>query len=71
MTDSDYIDLGKLPEDHPMLDQLLVEIRAEYKKHAWPEWRPVLPGEGKFDGKTYNQLDGAWVQAYYLWRAPK
>ena len=71
MTDADYVDLRNLPEEHPMRNALLVDIGAEYKKTMWLEWRPILRGSGKFEDRTYNQLDGPWLADYYQWRAPK
>jgi len=71
MTDRNYIDLRYLPEDHPLRNTLLVDIRAEFRKSTWPEWTPIVRGGGKFEDKTYNDLDGVWAEAFYLWRAPK
>lgn len=69
MTDTVYIDLGKLPEDHPLRNTLLVDIGAEFKHHHWQEFKPIVPGRPLADN-TYNTLTGPWLAGFWKWRAP-
>jgi hypothetical protein len=66
----DFVDLDRLPEDHPMRNTPLGEIGAEYRGVRGPYWLPVEPGRG-LGLRTFNTLeDGPWV-TFCKWRAPR
>ena len=61
------IDLGELPEDHPMRNAPLASIGAEYKHCLKSEWTVIEPhGLGTY---TFNEVDGAWLR-FNKFRAP-
>lgn len=66
----DYIDLRKLPEEHPLLNKPLGEIGAQFKHCRSPEFITVDQG-GPLSKATYNELEGMHSTTLFQWRAPK
>lgn len=62
-----YIDLKKLPEDHPLRNTKLDKIGAEFKHCRSAEFTLVEPGRG-LANNTYNDLGGVYAGNFYSWR---
>lgn len=66
----DYIDLKKLPEEHPLRNAVLGEIHAEFKHIHGDEFRLVEPGHD-LGLETYNSISNPWWHRFFDWRAPQ
>lgn len=64
-----HIDLGTLPEEHPLRNKPLGEIGAQFKHCRSPEFTTVT-GSGPLSKSTYNELDGMHSTTLFQWRAP-
>lgn len=65
----DYLDLRKLPEEHPLCNKPLGEIGAQYKNCRSPEFITVSGG-GPLSKATYNELEGMHSTTLFSWRVP-
>ena len=61
-----WVILNKLPEDHPLRNKPLIELKAEYQSKDSALWYEVRPAF-KIANRSFNQLASAWVQ-YDIWR---
>lgn len=64
-----YIDLAALPEDDPIRERLLLDIKAEFKHITGYMWKPIEP-DRPLARNTFNTLDGVWID-FFKWRARK
>ena len=61
-----WVILNKLPESHPLRNQPLLDLKAEYQSKDSKLWYVVRPAF-KIANRSYNQLAGAWTE-YDIWR---
>lgn len=61
-----WVILNKLPESHPLRNQSLVELKAEYQSKDSKLWYEVRPAF-KIANRSYNQLANAWTE-FDIWR---
>jgi hypothetical protein len=59
------IDLKELPEEHPLRNTPLGEIRAEIRHILQTRWRSVVTW--KISKNTFNELGSHWL-VYNQWR---
>lgn len=65
---AEWIELRYLRDDHPLRNTLLIDLGAEFKHSAWPEFKPLEAGRPLADN-TYNTLSRPWTD-FYQWRVP-
>jgi hypothetical protein len=54
------VDLKKLPEDHPLRNTPLGEIKAEMRNIWQTRWQPVA--SWRVATATFNELDSVWTE---------
>lgn len=64
----EWVELGKLTPSHPLRNQPLSELKAEYRNLNSKLWCEVRPAYG-ISKKTYNQLSDVWTK-WDVWRVP-
>jgi len=60
-------DLKALPIKHPLRNEALSKVKAEYRFEGTKTWFAVKPTFG-IAGKTFNELGEAWINKWE-WRA--